>query len=270
MNLDIWKLISLHLQFNGLNLNKELSSIYDESWFKNKLVIQYSDNINKHNNSWKWLYKRSLKSGQIFKYNEDKNTIKKLSIINAIKISEIKSEWILSLNEDLEKYKINTILTFDGNLYSFYIKNKYIRLIDTNVIDIDDNTYIKNNEWYVFPERRKREISDKILVTSSDTSFLAIASEDNFIAAITKDCFYCYGLDNGNLRIYNWLNNVNLIFSGDFIIQKLDGSLIKYDPRYDISTKLEIGIVKNIYPGCIKLLDNSLTVISKISFSKLK
>jgi len=29
MNLDIWKLISLHLPFNGLNLNTELNEIAD-------------------------------------------------------------------------------------------------------------------------------------------------------------------------------------------------------------------------------------------------
>ena len=272
MNLDIWRSISLYLQFNCLNLNRELSIIYDQSWFKDKLTIQYSDIISKHNNSWEWLYKRSLKSGQIFRYNEDKNIIKKLCPINAIKISEIRSEWILSLKEDLERYKINMILTFDGDLHTFYKLGKYIgpTLIDTNVIDIDDNTYIKNNEWYVFPERRKRELSDKILVISSTTNFLAVASEDNFVAAITKDYFYCYNINTGYLRIHNWLDNVNLIFSGDFIIQKSDGSLIKYDPRYDISTKLEVGIVKNIYSGCIKLLDNSLKVISKYHSPNLK
>jgi len=273
MNLDIWKLISLHLPFNGLNLNTELNSIYDESWFKDKLTIEYSNNISKHNNSWEWLYKRSLKSGQIFKYNENKNIVKKLSTINAIKISEIRPEWILSLKEDFENYKVNMILTFDGNLYSFEKRKKYISdltLIDTNVIDINDNTYIKDNEWYVFPERTKNKISDKILFTSSNMSFLDVASEDNFVSAITKECFYCYNINTKNLRIYNLLNNVNLIFSGDFLIQKLDGSLIKYDPRYDISTKLEIGgIVKNIYPGCIKLLDNSLKVISKYHSSDL-
>jgi hypothetical protein len=263
MNLDIWKLISLYLPYNELNLNRKLSGIYDESWFKDKLNYPNIKSIN----SWEWLYKRSLKSGQIFRYNENKNTTKKLLSINAIKISEMQSEWILSLNEGFEDYNVYMILTFNGDLYSFYKSRKYISdltLIDTNVIDINDNTYIKNNEWYVFPERTNDKISDKILVTSSDTNFLAIASDGNNIATITEDYFYCYNINNGNKRVYNWPNNVNLIYSVHFLIQKSDGSLIIYDYLYDISTKLEIGgIVKNIYPGCIKFLDNSIKIISK-------
>jgi hypothetical protein len=48
MNLDIWRLISLYLPFNHLNINKEIGVIYDQSWFKDKLVMKYGDTINKH------------------------------------------------------------------------------------------------------------------------------------------------------------------------------------------------------------------------------
>jgi len=262
MNLDVWRLISLYLPFNHLNINKEFSVIYDQSWFKNKLIMKYGDTINNHD--WEWLYKRSLKSGQIFKYDEDKNKVKKLLSDEAIKISEIEAEWILSLKEDFDNFKIYLVLTFDGNLYSFKKFKKYISkftLIDTDVINIDDNTYIKKNEWYVYPERKTNKIIDKYLIDGNN--FLAVASEDNFICAITKDHFYCYGLGTGNLRTYDWTDNVNLVFSGDFLILRLDGSLIKYDPRSDLYTVIDIGPVKDIYSGCIKLFDGSFKVILK-------
>lgn len=277
MNLDIWRIISFNLPFNSLNLNKELSSIYNLSWFKDKLLVQYPGFINKHNNSWEWLYKRSLKSGKIFKYNENKNTTKQICLINAIKISEINPKWDLFLEEDFNYYKVNIVLTFDGDLYTFHRSKNYISdltLIDTNVIDIDDNTYIKNNKWYLFPERINDKITEKIVVLSNYSNFLGVSSEDNYICAITKDTFYCYNLyterETQRLKIHNCLNNVNLIFSGNFIIQKSDDSLIKYDHQYDTSTKLEIGTVKNIYPGSIKLLDNSLIVLSKYHSPLLK
>jgi hypothetical protein len=262
MNLDIWRLISLYLPFNHLNINKEIGVLYDRSWFKDKLVMKYGD-INGYD--YEWLYKRSLKSGQIYKYDEDKNKVKKLLSDEAIKISEIEAEWILSLEEDFEGIKIYMMLTFNGNLYSFRKFKKYISkltLIDTNVIDIDNNTYIKKDEWYVYPERKTNKITDKRLVSDA-TGFLAVASTDNFICAITKDHFYCYGLGTGNLRTYEWTDNVNLVFSGDFLILKLDGSLIKYNPRPDSSTVVDIRPVKDIYPGCVKLSDGSYKAILK-------
>ena len=263
MDLDIWRLISLYLPFNHLNINKEIAVIYDQFWFKNKLVMKYGDTINKHD--WKLLYKRSLKSGQIYKYNDETKNIKKFNSNEAIKISEIKSEWILSLREDFDSFKIYMVLTFVGNLYTFKKFKKYISkftLIDTNVIDIDDNTYIKKDQWYVYPERKTNKISDKLLV-SDTTGFLAVASEDNFICAITKDHFYCYGLGTGNLRTYDWTDNINLVFSGDFLILKSDSSLIKYDPRSDSSNIIDISLVKSIYPGCIKLFNGCYKAILK-------
>jgi len=261
MNLDVWRLISLYLPFNHLNINKEIGVIYDQSWFKNKLIMKY-DHVNGYN--YELLYKRSLKSGQIFKYNEDKNKVNKLLSDEAIKISEIEADWILSVKEDFDSFKIYLVLTFDGNLYSFKKFKKYISkltLIDIDVIDIDNNTYIKKNEWYVYPERKTNKISDKRLINGNN--FLAVASEDNFICAITKDNFYCYRLCTGNLRTYNWTDNINLVFSGDFLILKSDGSLIKYDPRCDRVEIIDIGPVKDIYPGSVKLLDGSFKAILK-------
>lgn len=61
----------------------------------------------------------SLKSCQIFKYNENKNNINKLYPTKVIKNFEIRLEWILSLKEDFNSFKIYMLLTLDVYLYSF-------------------------------------------------------------------------------------------------------------------------------------------------------
>jgi len=268
MNFDILRLISLYLPFNFLNINKKLSNIYDESWFKDKLLFQY-DNIINNNYTWEWLYRRSLKSGEIFLYNEDHCNIQKICNINGIKICEITSNFVLSIKEDLEKFKFNMVLTFTGDLYSFYRDKEYVSdliLIDTDVIDIDDNAYIKNNQLYVFPERTNKTITAKILAVTSDSNFIAVASKDNYITALTTTNFYCYNTDTikQKLKIYSSINNIGLVFSGNFIIQNVDHSLTIYEHLYDKFKKFEMKEkAKKIYPGCVKLLNDDLMIIAK-------
>jgi len=61
--MDIWKEISLYLPYNVLALSSEFIKIYDESWFKSKLLRKHT-NVNTIS-TWKNLYKKSLKSGNI-------------------------------------------------------------------------------------------------------------------------------------------------------------------------------------------------------------
>ena len=154
--LDIWKLISLYLDFNQLALNKIFKSIYDDDWFKIMVLSKYPNFDNKYNESWKELYKRSLKPLVILTY-------KSIMAFEPIK-NDIEGLKVISTNG-----MYGMTLTFDGDLYCCYIKyDKWINiLIDVNVRDILHGTYIKENTWYniIYHSDRGNVTFDKESVT---------------------------------------------------------------------------------------------------------
>lgn len=67
---ELWREISLLLPRHHLALNKKFISFYDEKWYRNRVLSRYP-NCKKHDNSWEYLYKRSLKSGKFYYYDRD-------------------------------------------------------------------------------------------------------------------------------------------------------------------------------------------------------
>lgn len=241
--LDILQEISLYLSYNFLALSKELNNMYDESWFKDKL--KYS--LNKTKFSFRDLYMRSLKSGRICKYNKDGYFDYH---IEGIKIS--------STNTD---YRM--ILTYDGDLWILTKPHRHAALlIDTNVIDINDKCYIKENEWYrVYQENN---IIKNSLIIKIETNFIAICNYGNYLCAITKDKLYCFNINSEKLTSIDCQNNKNISNVSNseyFMIQDTNGSVKMYYAFSNTFTESIIDNVISIYPYSAKLSNNSLIYI---------
>jgi hypothetical protein len=113
---EIWKEISLLLPYNFLAISKAVQTIYDESWFEKKVKTKYP-NCKQHDNSWEFLYKRSLKSGKIFCYCGE---FSQDLYVKGIKMSNFNNCYY-------------SLLTFDGDLYTYDIKDNLI-LMDSNIM----------------------------------------------------------------------------------------------------------------------------------------
>lgn len=240
--------ISLLLPYLKLALNKDLSRLYDDSWFQDKINKKHS--YYKNAFCWKTLYKRSLKSGKFMLSGYDNHLIDNEFPIEGIKIAE--AEW--------RYYQF--ILTFDGNLYKHFEQTHELEFVDDNVTDIDNFTYIKDNKWYY------HERPSIYLIVESDESFISVTKSrcDGHYAAITKNKFYFYYQPHKELLIINSKNNVKLVFDYNFLIQD-EGGVIK---KFDVGTRSLINIdlpkVERLYSGCVKFVNSN---ILKLSYSYL-
>ena len=249
--LDIWKLISLYLDFNQLALSKELWKIYDDEWFKNKLCMEYP-NCKQNNNSWKELYKRSLKSGNILKLRHYDGKYKSEELLFSSYDNAIQGFKIAEID-----YYFYMILTFDGDLYSSFLQgDMWInKLLDSNVSDITNNSYIKENKWYLLDYNHEILIT---LILQTNDNFIAVTHTDEHICAITNNKLYCYGDDELKI-IDNCNDNVKLTCGAEInMVLHTDGSVSRYNPHIDIFETCIIKDVKNIYQDVIKLKDDSI------------
>lgn len=274
--LDILREISLYLPHYLLSASKELNNIYNELWFKDKILLQYPK-CKISDFSWKDLYRKSLKQGKIYEYVKDKKVL-------SLPIEGIKMSHISTCN--IESYMI---LTFDENLWLCNLNkdgSKWVNsLVDINVSDISDRCYIKENELYslylktmednepigfenkfdIVSNLRptKFEIKFKSIV-KAETNFIAVYKNNNTICAITNNKLYCYGIGVVSNFCIDCSNNKNIsITSGSerFMIQNCDGS-IKIFNHFPVSIgESPISDVISISSGTAKLLDGSLIEI---------
>ena len=121
---DVFRVISLHLEAKKLIVCKELLNMYDDNWYHDTLQLKYPSLKLYTTTNYQDLYNKSIQEGTIYYINTDLTVIQTSSI--GIKAS------------------YNTlILRFNGDLY--YDS----KLIDTYVIDICDNGYIKLDSCYI-------------------------------------------------------------------------------------------------------------------------
>lgn len=246
MNLDVLGIISLYLPYNFLTLSRELSKIYNELWFKDKILLKYP-NCNNYNNSWIDLYKKSLKQGKI----KDNNSV--YFPIEGIKIA--------SMFQDGNPM----ILTFCGDLWSYTNKNK-IYLIDNNVTDINTMCYFKENKLYQIWGRYsddKELVNFGKLLIEIKTKFIAISYLGNTICAITEDKLYCYNSFNNFIDV-DCPNSVDISVTAGFsyfMIKYKDGSIKIYNSHINTFTGTSICNVTNIYNGSARLSDGSIISI---------
>jgi hypothetical protein len=238
--LEIWKEISLSLPYNFLAISTKLIKIYDESWFEKKIKIKYPNC--KQYNKWEFLYKRSLKSGEIYKYDSSTNLMYTMNV-EGIKISSF-------------GHYTPSILTFDGDLYIYDIIGN-CKLIDNNVLDFDKTTYIKNNEWY------RRILEEIYFITFSNETFISCLIHDGYSLAITSSKIYQYDNILGKLVIIDFDNAVKIISTTLFvIIQKKDGSLYKYNTMNKKIKKIDIEPVSKLFTNCVKSMNGDIMIFN--------
>lgn len=243
--LEIWRDISLHLPYNFLALSKELIKIYDESWFEKKVKMKYP---NCRQNDWKFLYKRMEKSGYIFSINRSNHKIYYEQVpdinYNIVKIEGIALANISFFNR--------MVLTFDGNLY--YFGGGRLKLLDDNVLDISDDSYIKKNEWYYITENIKCQ-----LIFKDNDPFLSCLKGEYYLIAITKDKIYHYA---DNVIVTKCKDIAEMVYTNKiFIIRKTNGTVYKYDPITYKVEKLPIKSVNKIFKGCVRLTNGTIARI---------
>lgn len=256
--LDIWKLISYYLPPYTLSICNAFHNIYNEQWFKHKLLSEYP-NCTKNNNSWKDLYKKSLKSGNIYKYTDDinDNELIKCFDMEGIKISKNTNNFYY-------------LLTFDGNLFSYKSvdrKNWGQELIDIDVNGLDGNFYIKGNKLY------KININNKLLFETE----LLIEADDDFIYVLEKgSCFattrnklYQYRKVYGHIlsgheviEMIVFQNILKIVYSGSIILQCENKEIYILDSSEFVLNKLDINNIVDIYPYVAKMTDCSFINLS--------
>ena len=192
---DIFKLISLYLKPYTFSVCCSLHKMYTDFWFKDKLILEYPDMelINTVDWNYKYFYKRSLLSGNIYTFNRNENKYnsrRKLKDMDLIDIEAIKIEHI-----DLNTY---LVLEFNGTLwcYSDILYGKI--LLDTHVIDIDTNTYIKHNAWYYVSNTEDEDTEEDTEYTDSDDDYIDRRKEEITINPYIEDNFEYLMYDNNN------------------------------------------------------------------------
>lgn len=164
---DIIRSISLYCSPGIMACNKELLVLYNDIWYMDKLQL-YNPAIKLYTaTNYSDLYKRYKRQGTIryFQYNTRYN----------LKVEGIKAS--------CSHIGANYILTFNGELYHEF--DSKIELIDTQVVDIDKNTYIKENLWFI---NNKDEFICLDMIPTS--KFNKVYNDGRNIYAITSDGIY--------------------------------------------------------------------------------
>lgn len=200
---DIIRQISLYCKPKTITINRELSKMYNDIWFYDKLSLDNPGIKLYTSTNYEDLYKKYVKQGIITYYYCQYKDSHRL---------HTKGFKIIYHYEDNSYY----ILTFNCNLYK-EIGNT-ISLIDTEVIDIDRNTYIKAYELYVYngikfikhnliPGNHRLEENNLIV---PNQKFIKVAYFSHIPLALTSEGIYYY--DN-NLIDYHLINNATDLIS---------------------------------------------------------
>lgn len=226
--MDIWREISLLLPYLKLAINKNLLTLYDDTWFRDKLKCK------QHNNSWKLLYKRSLQSG-IFvdRYSDDMLPVEGVKIAGKERFCQL-------------------ILTFDRTLYFYNSISKDLTVMDENVTDICNNYYIKGQEWY------DCEFENKLVTKSKEDFLMVVASNMDDCAAITNNIFYFWDYELIEIKDCNL---VKLIYNGFYLVQDINGIVKKFDYQTRSLIPVPLPKVRNLYSACVVSMNNKVMEI---------
>lgn len=142
---DILRLFSLYLEPLKLAVCWELLNMYNDNWYFDKLTLLYPGYNLYTVNDYKDLYRKSLINGTIY-YDS-------INIFGAIKIDQLKNlkyekSYITKGIHAVHISNINHtyILNFNGDVYLEH--ENTVKLIDTKVIGLNKNIYIKQDEIY--------------------------------------------------------------------------------------------------------------------------
>ena len=137
--IEIIRLISLELSPRYLSLVCKLyDTMYDDAWYYEYLIARYDkDEIIGTEFTFRELCERSLLEGTIYinkSFSTEDNFDTKIAIRGIKCVSDIRSDYIL---------------TFNGKLYNCINNVTCADFIDSNVVDIDTNCYIKKYELFI-------------------------------------------------------------------------------------------------------------------------
>jgi hypothetical protein len=135
---EIFNIISFDTDPYMFSVNKSLNNIYNDNWFELKLQNIFPGRKLFTTTNYKDLYKNYLSEGIIYYINDTHH--------HKIDTKGVKAQYIGCNHSDPEK--ADQILTFNGELY--LETGEGVELIDTNVIDISSNAYIKHGELYTY------------------------------------------------------------------------------------------------------------------------
>ena len=195
---EIFKLISLHVNPGDLAVCKRLLKLYDDNWYHDHLHLKYP-NINLYTKTnYKDLWKLSLLQGDIYYINPDN---KKETYLN---VKAIKGQLYQNNNNASELFgrvnNIHNILTFNGD----YLVTDGTTLvkIDQSVNDINrDYYYIKSNRLYKW-EVNKKQIINNIVYEFDNHINNMISIYREMVIYLIGD-YTCYNVDSQVLRHYD-------------------------------------------------------------------
>ena len=247
--LELFNLISLHCKPCFFSLNKELHLLYNDEWFQNKLQMLFPGRKLFTITNYKNLYQRYLSETDIY-YNYCCTTkVSSLSDLELFRMKGVKAQYCGDTR--IENFKYDQILTFNGELY--IETDNGITLIDTEVIDISSNFYIKQNEIYYIKGDEHKLVSNEIIgckqiiyhigliwiLTDSGVFYLRDFKIHNFYPI--NNCIKMI-LQKYNIYVNDIDNNVYKITFGNF--SKLDHN---FDINCHTKEILKDGHVVYIY-----------------------
>ncbi len=245
--LDIWKVISYHVDDKTLAVSKELSEIYDDFWYKNRLQLLFpNDEIEPIHEpiNWKGRFNKILSyrnrfnsyisSRLLYKLHCNRNLTNTTQFIDKLGLVKVVSGDNMQLG-----------LKYNGNLYILY-KGKYA-LIDTNVVDMSSNYYIKNTKLYKLNTKdgfeNVKHISTDVM-QSVDGDFVELSEVDGYVFAAAENRIYVY---DGGYKMFKQ-TSINMI--GKFKRFGYSGSSTTV-----INTN---GELFSIYPSCLNIRMNKI------------
>ena len=188
--IEVWYNISLYLKPQSLSLNKILSSLYNEFYYKKYLQNKYPELELWAPFGYKELYKKSLLQGKIQIRNEFLSETNGRNNNHFCEIEGIKCS----------RYGFcELVLTFNGDLYycsSIGINNiKSLKCIDNHVIDIAYYGYIKENYVYYL---NYSSLHHFLPPTFSLTNLYDNLQSIQDIDIISKKALYYFKFDSAN------------------------------------------------------------------------
>ena len=276
LSIELWKLISLELHPYKLAVCKELTSMYTDFWFQDKLKQQYPDKELWTPTTFKDLYKKSLKTSDIFWYNDNTNN-KKAEFKEKLSIQGIPEEKAARSASDS-----HFILTFNGELWlhksKFESRQVGLTLYDTHVINIENNTYVKYvnkdcYEWFLtyggnnFTMPSNPKIKDGICksLAKMNTPIISIAHENYFICALTEYKLYCFSWESDEFEVTTFdlkIKAVKITYNVHyFFILTVDGNIIVFDP-WKQTLVPGYKSVTNIFESLIQFENNTNLILT--------
>lgn len=152
------------------------------------------------------------------------------------------------------------ILIFDGNLFCYDTEKNEIALIDSDVTDICNFNYIKNNQCFSIG------IDTKIrLITSEQTPLLSLTAVNGEILLTTKDNLLLFNYHGGNLGHYQF-SSKNIIRANEFIVQDINDDLYDYSHIFAGSRKIKSPKVKEIFQDFVRLENGDIALTNYYSY----